>query len=120
MLREAAPEPGAVRAAGEAGEAEGYYRRALALADELGMRPLAAHCHASLSKLYSRSHDPVRAQEHCDTATRMYREMEMCFWGADRGSGTRNTDGMSFCGKRGARLAGRCAALRSHPAVMPV
>jgi hypothetical protein len=31
--------------------AEGYYREALALAGELGMRPLVAHCHLHLSRL---------------------------------------------------------------------
>ena len=32
--------------------AEGYYREALALAGELGMRPLVAHCHFHLGKLF--------------------------------------------------------------------
>ena len=34
-------------------QAEGHYRQALALADALGMRPLAAHCHLGLGTLYS-------------------------------------------------------------------
>ena len=33
---------------------ESYYRQALALATELGMRPLVAHCHLGLGKLYRR------------------------------------------------------------------
>jgi tetratricopeptide (TPR) repeat protein len=33
--------------------AERYYRQALALADELGMRPLQAHCHLGLGILYA-------------------------------------------------------------------
>src|SRR5215831_8884591 len=33
---------------------EAYYRQALALADELGMRPLVAHCHLGLGKLYAK------------------------------------------------------------------
>src|SRR5207249_4238916 len=32
--------------------AEAYYRQALALAEELGMRPLQAHCHHGLGTLY--------------------------------------------------------------------
>ena len=32
-----------------------HYRQALALADELGMRPLVAHCHLGLGKLYHRT-----------------------------------------------------------------
>jgi tetratricopeptide (TPR) repeat protein len=34
--------------------AQAPYRQALARADELGMRPLAAHCHLGLGKLYRR------------------------------------------------------------------
>ena len=38
----------------------GYYRQALALAEELGMRPLVAHCHLSLGKLYATTGPPRR------------------------------------------------------------
>ncbi len=34
--------------------AEDYYRHAVALAEELGMRPLVGHCHLGLGKLYRR------------------------------------------------------------------
>jgi tetratricopeptide (TPR) repeat protein len=61
-------------------EAEDYYRHALALADELGMRPLMAHCHLGLGKLFRRTDDPATAQEHLGTAATMYREMDMGFW----------------------------------------
>ena len=37
--------------------AEAHYRQALARADELGMRPLVAHCHLGLGKLYRRTGD---------------------------------------------------------------
>ena len=33
--------------------AAGHYRQALALAEELGMRPLQAHCHRGLGTLYA-------------------------------------------------------------------
>ena len=56
--------------------AEGYYRAALALADELGMRPLAAHCHSHLAGLL-RQIRPEHAREHQAAATTMYREMAM-------------------------------------------
>jgi hypothetical protein len=36
----------------DAMQAEAYYQQALALADELGMRPLMAHCHLDLGRLY--------------------------------------------------------------------
>src|SRR5262249_52823599 len=60
--------------------AEGYYREAFALANELGMRPLAAHCHLGLGKLYHRTGDAAKAHEHLTTASTLYREMGMTFW----------------------------------------
>ena len=60
--------------------AEAHYRAAMALASELGMRPLVAHCHLGLGTLYRRTGDRAKAQEHLTTATTMYREMDMRFW----------------------------------------
>jgi class 3 adenylate cyclase/tetratricopeptide (TPR) repeat protein len=60
--------------------AEEHYRQALARADELGMRPLAVHCHLGLGKLYRRAGDAEKAEEHLTTAATMYREMGMTFW----------------------------------------
>ena len=37
----------------EVEQAEAHYRQALALAEELGMRPLQAHCHLGLGTLYA-------------------------------------------------------------------
>jgi class 3 adenylate cyclase len=62
----------------ESGEA--HYRQALALAEPRGMRPLVAHCHLGLGKLYSRTGKHEQAQEHLTTAATMYREMEMTYW----------------------------------------
>ena len=64
----------------DAGTSEVHYRAALALANELEMRPLVAHCHLGLGKLYCHTQDKVNAQEHLTTATTMYREMGMRFW----------------------------------------
>ncbi|HEX2500531.1 MAG TPA: hypothetical protein VHO73_03665, partial [Methylomirabilota bacterium] len=61
-------------------EAEAYFRSSIALADELGMRPLIAHCHLGLGKLYRRMDRRSEAQEHLSTAATMYREMSMPFW----------------------------------------
>jgi tetratricopeptide (TPR) repeat protein len=60
--------------------AEPQYRAAMALADELGMRPLVAHCHLGLGKLYQRTGEREQAHEHVTTATTMYREMGMTYW----------------------------------------
>jgi hypothetical protein len=57
--------------------AESRYREALALATELGMRPLVAGCHLGLGRLYRRSGTRQDGKEHLFTATTMYREMSM-------------------------------------------
>ena len=51
-----------------------------ALATELGLRPLVAHCHFGLGKLYRQTSKQTQAREHLTTATTMYREMSMQFW----------------------------------------
>jgi class 3 adenylate cyclase/tetratricopeptide (TPR) repeat protein len=58
------------------------YFEALGLGEKLGMRPLVAHCHLGLGKLYRRTgkREQAQAQEHLTTATTMYREMDMRFW----------------------------------------
>lgn len=60
--------------------AESHFCDALALAQELGMRPLQAHCHLDLGKLYRRAgrHDEARAE--LATAVAMLRAMGMTFW----------------------------------------
>ena len=55
-------------------------REALAFGRQLGIRPLIAHCHLGLGKLYRRTGKREQAQEHLTTATTMYREMGMRFW----------------------------------------
>ena len=56
------------------------YRRALALAEPREMRLVAAHCHVGLAKVYRRTGKQWEAQERLNTATTMYREMDMRFW----------------------------------------
>src|SRR2546425_313848 len=60
--------------------AEDAYRRAMRVAEELGMRPLAGRCHLGLGELYRRTDKRQQAQEHLGTATMMYREMGMTYW----------------------------------------
>jgi tetratricopeptide (TPR) repeat protein len=64
----------------EVATAEGHYDAAMALATELGMRPLVSHCHLGLGKLYRRTGNRAKAEEHLTTARAMYREMDMGFW----------------------------------------
>ena len=60
-------------------KAEDYYRQAMGLAAKLEMRPLVAHCHLGLGKLYRGTGEGVKAEEHLTNAARMYREMDMGF-----------------------------------------
>ena len=64
----------------DAESGETHYRRALVLAAPRGMRPLVAHCHLGLGKLYKRTGKRQDAQEHAGTAKTMYGEMDMRFW----------------------------------------
>jgi tetratricopeptide (TPR) repeat protein len=61
-------------------EGEIHYRKALALAEPRGMRPLIAHCQFGLSKLYRRTGKHEQAREHLTAAASMYREMDMRFY----------------------------------------
>jgi len=56
------------------------YQQAITLAEELGMRPLLAHCHRSLGTLYSKTGRPEQARDELSKAIDMYREMEMMCW----------------------------------------
>jgi len=64
----------------DAERGETHYRQALALAEPRGMRPLVAHCHFGLGKLYRRRGTRELAQKHFTTATTLYRAMDMPFW----------------------------------------
>jgi len=61
-------------------EAAAHYRQALTLADELGMRPLQAHCHRCLGTLYAKTGRQEQARAELSTAIEMYRAMDMIFW----------------------------------------
>jgi class 3 adenylate cyclase/DNA-binding winged helix-turn-helix (wHTH) protein/tetratricopeptide (TPR) repeat protein len=56
------------------------YRQALVLAEELGMRPLQAHCHYGLGRLYAKTGRREQSRAELSTALEMYRSMEMVFW----------------------------------------
>ena len=64
----------------DATNAEKHYADSLVLAEELGMRPLVAHCHLGLGKLFRGTGNGEEAREHLTSATSMYREMEMTYW----------------------------------------
>jgi tetratricopeptide (TPR) repeat protein len=64
----------------EIGPAEAHYQQALTLAEELGMRPLMAHCHQGLGTLYAMTGQQEQARTELSTALEMYRAMDMTFW----------------------------------------
>jgi tetratricopeptide (TPR) repeat protein len=64
----------------EVEQAEAHYHQALTLADELGMRPLQAHCHLGLGTLYGQVGRRKPAHTELSTAIEMYHAMDMTFW----------------------------------------
>jgi hypothetical protein len=64
----------------DAEQAAAHYQQALALAEELGMRPLVAHCHLGLGRLYGQTGRVEQACAALTTAIDLYRTMDMTFW----------------------------------------
>jgi tetratricopeptide (TPR) repeat protein len=60
--------------------AEDYYRQALALAEELGMSPLQAHCNLGLGTLSLKLGRAQQARTELSAAMALYRAMDMTFW----------------------------------------
>jgi tetratricopeptide (TPR) repeat protein len=61
-------------------QAGDYYRQALALAEELEMRPLQAHCHLGLGTLYATIGRCPEARAELSAAVEFYRAMDMTWW----------------------------------------
>ncbi len=57
-----------------------YYHQAQALANELGMQPLVAHCLKGLGTLYVKLGNESEANKHLASASAMYAEMGMDYW----------------------------------------
>ena len=73
--------------AAQGGEAEreaafAAYAEALALAEELKMRPLVARVHLSLAQLHARAGSRTETEEHLGVAMQLLREMDIRFWAA--------------------------------------
>jgi tetratricopeptide (TPR) repeat protein len=75
--------------------AKTYYDQALTLADELGMRPLQAHCHRGLGTLYGQTGPSAQARAELSTAIEMYRDMEMAFWLPETQAALAEVEGLS-------------------------
>jgi tetratricopeptide (TPR) repeat protein len=64
----------------ETAPAATHFQQARALAEELGMRPLVAHCHLGLGTLYAQTGEWEQARRALSTAIVMYQAMAMTFW----------------------------------------
>ena len=64
----------------EVEQAAVHYRQALSLAEELGMRPLAAHCHHGLGTLYAEAGQHEQARVELSEALELYRALDMMYW----------------------------------------
>ena len=60
--------------------AEAHYGAARVLASDLGMRPLAAHCHLGLGTLSAKIGRLEHGRAELSTAIDLYRAMQMTFW----------------------------------------
>jgi tetratricopeptide (TPR) repeat protein len=61
-------------------QAVAHYHQALTPAEELGMRPLQAHCHRGLGMLYAATDQREQARAELSAAIVLYRAMDMAFW----------------------------------------
>jgi tetratricopeptide (TPR) repeat protein len=64
----------------DAEQAETHFQQALALAEELGMRPLQAHCYLGLGTLYAQIGQREQACAALTAAIDLYCAMDMTFW----------------------------------------
>jgi DNA-binding NtrC family response regulator/tetratricopeptide (TPR) repeat protein len=68
------------RAPEDPGAADAAFRQAAALAEEISMRPLLAHCHVSRARLERRAGRTASARQLYETGIEAFRELDMPFW----------------------------------------
>jgi class 3 adenylate cyclase/tetratricopeptide (TPR) repeat protein len=61
-------------------QAEASYAESLGLAEELGMRPLQAHCHLGLGHVHAQAKELAKARFELLAAVELYRAVSMPFW----------------------------------------
>ena len=61
-------------------KAEHHYLAAIALAEELGMRPLLARGHLGIGRFYLHAGDRDRAADHLRKASRLFNAMDISLW----------------------------------------
>ena len=68
------------RAGAEGNRAGELYDRAMAMAEELGMRPLVARCQLDAGRLWLAAGRRARARKHLERAAATFRELDMPCW----------------------------------------
>lgn len=66
---------------GNLSDAKAWLTQGVALAEELGMRPLGANCHKGLANAFDLSHQKSDAERHRSISNSLADAMEMRFWG---------------------------------------
>jgi tetratricopeptide (TPR) repeat protein len=61
-------------------QGESNYKAAMILAQDLGMRPVLAHCHLGLGQIHTRGKNAQLARSNLHSARELYRAMSMPFW----------------------------------------
>ena len=79
-------------------QATGSYGQALALAEELGMRPLQAHCHRGLGTLYATTGQREQARPRCRQRSRCTRDGDD-FWLPETEAALAQMDRTMSCGR---------------------
>ena len=67
-------------AGAEGSRASEHYDQAMALAEELGMRPLVARCQLDAGRLWLAAGHRASAREHLERAAATFRELDMSCW----------------------------------------
>lgn len=88
---------GEARRQDDPADAEAHYRGALLIAQELGMRPLAAHCHWGLAKLYDGTANQACLGEHARAAQALFQDMKMTSWLSQMDAEMKGQPGRSPC-----------------------
>src|SRR5262245_50887376 len=65
---------------GNLGDAKTWLTKSLALAEELGMRPLEANCHKALANVFDLDQQKSEAERHRRISSSLVDEMEMRLW----------------------------------------
>ena len=106
----------AARAPGVRAAEDSLIDRPSLVAEELGMRPLQAHCHRGLGALYATIGQRERAHTRVvRAAIAMYKSMAMMFWLPHTEAALAQVEKAITCGER----VGKACRVTLHPIMLP-